>query len=65
MYNDKLLVIWVFFGISLWKEREALIFIFILHFRFHWMVGLYYYGFLVNEGIGLILMHTFYQSTLI
>ncbi len=28
MYNDKLLyklVIWVFFGISLWKEKEALI----------------------------------------
>ncbi len=28
MYNDKLIykvVIWVFFGISLWKEKEALI----------------------------------------
>ncbi len=31
----------------------------------HWIVGLYYYGFLVNEGIGLILIiHTFYPSTL-
>ncbi len=28
MYNEKLVykvVIWVFFGISLWKEKEALI----------------------------------------
>ncbi len=28
MYNDQLVckvVIWVFFGISLWKEKEALI----------------------------------------
>ncbi len=25
----------------------------------HWIVGLYYYGFLVNQGIGLILViHT-------
>ncbi len=31
----------------------------------HWRVGLYYYGFLVNEGIGLILViQTFYPSTL-
>ncbi len=31
----------------------------------HWIVGLYYYGFLVNEGIGLILViQTFYPSTL-
>ncbi len=31
----------------------------------HWTVGLYYYGFLVNEGIGLILvMQTFAASTL-
>ncbi len=31
----------------------------------HWRVGLYYYGFLVNEGISLILViHTFYPSTL-
>ncbi len=33
----------------------------------HWIVGLYYYGFLVNEGIGLILclvIQTFDPSTL-
>ncbi len=31
----------------------------------HWIVGLYYYGFLVNEGIGLILViQTFNPSTL-
>ncbi len=31
----------------------------------HWIVGLYYYGFLANEGIGLILViQTFYQSAL-
>ncbi len=31
----------------------------------YWIVGLYYYGFLVNEGIGLILViHTLYPSTL-
>ncbi len=29
-----------------------------------WIVGLYYYGFLVNEGIGLIVLQTFYPSTL-
>ncbi len=29
----------------------------------YWIVGLYYYGFLVNEGIGLILViQTFYPS---
>ncbi len=29
----------------------------------HWIIGLYYYGFLVNEGIGLILViQTFYPS---
>ncbi len=31
----------------------------------HWKVGLYYYGFLVNEGIGLILVvQTFYPYAL-
>ncbi len=31
----------------------------------HWIVGLYYCGFLVNEGVGLILvMQTLYPSTL-
>ncbi len=31
----------------------------------HWIVGLYYYAFLVNRGIGLILViQTFYPSTL-
>ncbi len=31
----------------------------------HWIVGLYYDGFLVNEGIGLILViQIFYPSTL-
>ncbi len=31
----------------------------------HWIVGLYYYGFVVNEGICLILViQTFYPSTL-
>ncbi len=31
----------------------------------HWIVRLYYYGFLVNEGIGFILViKTFYASTL-
>ncbi len=31
----------------------------------HWIVGLYYCGFLVNEGIGLILViQTFYPSIL-
>ncbi len=31
----------------------------------HWIVGLYYYGFLVNEGTGLILViQTFYPSVL-
>ncbi len=31
----------------------------------HWIVGLYYYGFLVIEGIGLILViQTFYPSTI-
>ncbi len=31
----------------------------------HWIVGLYYYEFLVNEVIGLILViQTFYPSTL-
>ncbi len=31
----------------------------------HWIVGLYFYGILVNEGIGLILViQTFYASTL-
>ncbi len=31
----------------------------------HWIVGLYYYGFLVNEGIDIILViQTFYLSTL-
>ncbi len=31
----------------------------------HWIVGLYYYGFLVNEGIGLILViQTFYPPSL-
>ncbi len=31
----------------------------------HWRVELFYYGFLVNEGIGLILViQTFYPSTL-
>ncbi len=31
----------------------------------HWIVRLYYYGFLVNEDIGLILViQTFYPSTL-
>ncbi len=24
MYNDKLVVIWVFFGIRFWQEKEAL-----------------------------------------
>ncbi len=32
---------------------------------YHWIVGLYYYGFLVNVGIGLILViQTFNPSTL-
>ncbi len=31
----------------------------------HWIVGLYYFGFLVNKGMGLILViQTFYPSTL-
>ncbi len=31
----------------------------------HWIVGLYYYGFLVNVGIGLILViQTFYPSAI-
>ncbi len=31
----------------------------------HWIVGLYYFGILVNDGIGLILViPTFYPSTL-
>ncbi len=31
----------------------------------HWILGLYYSGFLVNEGIGLILViQTLYPSTL-
>ncbi len=31
----------------------------------HWIVGLYYFGFLVNEGIGLILViQTFYPPAL-
>ncbi len=31
----------------------------------HWLVGLYYYGFLVNEVIGLILViQTLYPSAL-
>ncbi len=31
----------------------------------YWIVGLYYYGFLVNEGIGLLLViQTFYPYTL-
>ncbi len=30
----------------------------------HWIVGLYYYGFVVNEGICFILViQTFYPST--
>ncbi len=34
-------------------------------YHVHWIVGLYHYGFLVNEGIGLILViQTFYPSTL-
>ncbi len=37
----------------------------IIYERGHWIVGLYYYGFLVNEGIGLILViQTFDPSTL-